>query len=698
MRSVRSFAVFAVLVVAACNRDVDSITAPNTTTTPRPSAAVTNGAPAVPQVIANDLSSCALRVNGAVTCWGYNSYNILTPPAHVFTQISGGYSNACGVTSSGEIKCWGQNAWGQGSPPPAPEGLTYRAVGTGSADACGIRSDGSLACWGKPDGTTTLAPAGSYTGLSVGQYHACAISTVGELACWGTEYMGLLSQKPVAPDGRKFTQVATGAVHSCAVVDDGTITCWGNNQNGQTTVPALTNGLSYTKVSVSRSTAYPSSSFYATCALRSDGTIDCWGSSRVGSAPPLPAGTTYTDLDLGDLHACAVRSDAAVVCWGNLLYGQGDVPPTLNLLKRSQSIVFTPELPASAEFGSTFDFVPNVGPGSPTVLNVTTPTTCWLSETTLGFIGVGTCTLTADRAGNDEYEAAPHREITITVTKIPQRISFLSDVPNPAYPGMSYYFGTNGGASGNDVIVSSLTPNICSVSLNKVSFLAGGDCIVAANQDGNEHYATATQATQTTTVTKLSQTIAFAPVPPSTGTVGTQITLNATASSSKPVTFTAGTPTTCSVASGVMTLTNIGACTVVASQAGDAVYTATQSQITITVRWPFTGFVGVVAEPAVNLVRAGSSVALTFSLGGNRGLNVLAAGSPTVAPYVCGGTLPAPGSGIALPLAKNGALAYSTKTGQYTITYKPEKREQNCRLVSIRLTDGTIHTVRFQLQ
>ena len=177
-----------------------------------------------------------------------------------------------------------------------------------------------------------------------------------------------------------------------------------------------------------------------------------------------------------------------------------------------------------------------------------------------------------------------------------------------------------------------------------------------------------------------------------------QITLEATASSSKPVTFTTGTPTTCSVASGVLTLTNIGACTVNASQSGDAAYTATQSQITITAQWPFTGFVGLAAEPAVNVVRAGSSVPLAFSLGGNRGLNILAAGSPTVAPYVCGGTPPAPGSGIALPLAKNGALAYSTKSGQYTITYKPEKREQSCRLVSIRLADGTIRTVRFQLQ
>jgi hypothetical protein len=431
--------------------------------------------------------------------------------------------------------------------------------------------------------------------------------------------------------------------------------------------------------------------------LRSDGTIGCWGTWIIGSPPAPPAGTTYTDVDVGDQHACAARSDGVVVCWGRMWYGQGDIPPTLNLLKRSQSIVFTPELPTAGELFDTFDFVPNVGPGGPTVLNVTTPTTCSLSGTTLGFLGVGTCTLTADRAGTDEFEAA-HRDITITVTKRHQTIFFLSTVPDVAYPGDFYYFGANGGASGKAVVFSSLTPSICSLSLNKVSFLAGGDCTIAANQDGDEIFAVAPQATQTITVTKLSQTVAFAPLPPSTGTVGMQITLKATASSSNPVTFASATPTTCSVASGVLTLTNIGACTVSASQAGNAIYNEARAQVTITVQWAFTGFIGLASEPTVNQVRAGSSVNLTFSLGGNRGLNILAAGSPTVAPYVCGGTVPTPGSGIALPLAKNGALAYDTKAGQYTITWKPEKREQSCRLVSIKLTDGTIHTARFQLQ
>src|SRR6478672_2111669 len=132
MRSIRHVAILAAFGIAACNRDIDSIAGPTTTVAPRPNTAVANGAPAAPQVTANDLSSCALRVDGSAACWGYNFYGMANPPAQVFTQISGGFSNACGVTVSGEIKCWGQNGWGQGSPPPAPGGLTYLMVGTGS--------------------------------------------------------------------------------------------------------------------------------------------------------------------------------------------------------------------------------------------------------------------------------------------------------------------------------------------------------------------------------------------------------------------------------------------------------------------------------------------------------------------------------------------------------------------------------------
>jgi hypothetical protein len=284
-------------------------------------------------------------------------------------------------------------------------------------------------------------------------------------------------------------------------------------------------------------------------------------------------------------------------------------------------------------------------------------------------------------------------------TKPTQTITFTSTAPSPVYPAQSYTVSATGGLSGNPVTFSSLTPNNCSVSGSTVLFLGWGDCTIAADQAGNGAYGAAPQATQTIGISRYNQTVTFTPALPASAPLGSQITLSATGGASgNPIVFSADIGQPCSVVGGVLTLTWGGMCTVNAFQAGDAMYEPAGAQVTIAVLWPFTGFVGLSAEPAVNVARGDSSIPLTFSLGGNRGLSVLAAGSPTVAPYVCGGTVPAPGSGIALPLAKNGALSYSTKTGQYTITYKPEKRPQDCRLVSITLSDGTIHTVRFRMQ
>ena len=284
-------------------------------------------------------------------------------------------------------------------------------------------------------------------------------------------------------------------------------------------------------------------------------------------------------------------------------------------------------------------------------------------------------------------------------TKPTQSITFTSTAPSPVYPAQSYTVSATGGLSGNPVTFSSLTPDNCSISGSTVLFLGWGDCTIAADQAGNDAYGAATQATQTIVVSRYKQTVTFTPALPASAPLGSQISLSATGGASgNPIVFSADITEPCSVVGNVLTLTWGGMCTVNAFQAGDAMYQPAGARVTIAVLWPFTGFVGLSAEPAVNQVRAGSSVPLTFSLGGDRGLWVVPAGSPTVAPYVCAGTVPAPGSGIALPLAKNGALSYSTKTGQYTITYKPEKRAQDCRLVSIKLTDGTIHTVRFRMQ
>jgi len=598
------------LVAASCDRDIDRTTAP-TRPDVRSGVALTVPTTANPIVVAGAYHGCALRAEGTITCWGDNANGEASPPAGIYTQVSTRGETACALSATGEAACWG--LWGL----PAPAG-PFVQVSAGNFTSCGLRTDGSLSCWGYGAYGVTSPPSGNFTQVSVGRGHACALRDDGTIACWGTDTFHRISNTPPPPAGQKFTQVSAGIVHNCAILDDGSAQCWGDNQFGQLDVPALPAGVQYTQVSASTADFYDPVYSFHSCGLRSDGTAVCWGGGGQGqlNVPALPEGVTYTSISAGWFHSCASRSDGVVLCWGLYTAGQINVPTTLNLLKRTQPIVFTPPVPNPAAPGTVFDLVPNAGSGSPVVLQSLTPVVCSINEsmTSVSFLTDGTCSFTADRAGNADYEPA---QLTVTVT---------------------------------------------------------------------------------VTVAKKPQAIAFDPALPVEALIGTQLTVTATGGASgNPVTFSVLTPGTCALSGNVLSLTNVGACTVTADQAGGSEYEAApQQSATVAVRWAFTGFVGRKAPPALNTgIIPGNTISMKFSLGGNRGMSVLA-GSPTVEAYPCNATLPQPGAGS----PNVGTLAYNATAQQYTYNYHTlaSRASKSCVQFSLTLADGSIHTALFQFR
>jgi len=57
-----------------------------------------------------------------------------------------------------------------------------------------------------------------------------------------------------------------------------------------------------------------------------------------------------------------------------------------------------------------------------------------------------------------------------------------------------------GGASGNPVVITSTTPNVCTVAGTVVRFVGVGTCVIAANQSGNSAYNAAPQVMQSVKV------------------------------------------------------------------------------------------------------------------------------------------------------------------------------------------------------
>ncbi len=114
---------------------------------------------------------------------------------------------------------------------------------------------------------------------------------------------------------------------------------------------------------------------------------------------------------------------------------------------------------------------------------------------------------------------------------------------------------------------------------------------------------------------------------------------------------------------------------------------------------PFSGFFSPVDNrPTVNTVKGGSSVPVKFSLGGNLGLNVFAAGSPYSEKTSCSS-----GTGLdeieQTATAGSSGLQYDAISDTYTYVWKTDRSwAKTCRTLHVKLSDGTDHAAMFRFR
>lgn len=115
--------------------------------------------------------------------------------------------------------------------------------------------------------------------------------------------------------------------------------------------------------------------------------------------------------------------------------------------------------------------------------------------------------------------------------------------------------------------------------------------------------------------------------------------------------------------------------------------------------YAFTGFFKPVEnQPTINVVNAGRAIPVKFSLGGDRGLDVFVAGSPSSQRVAC--DTGAPLSTVDETVAANGSsLSYDAATGRYQYVWKTDPAwAGTCRQLDVALADGTSHRVTFQFK
>lgn len=133
--------------------------------------------------------------------------------------------------------------------------------------------------------------------------------------------------------------------------------------------------------------------------------------------------------------------------------------------------------------------------------------------------------------------------------------------------------------------------------------------------------------------------------------------------------------------------------------ATDSHSNSSTATFTVTVLYNFTGFFAPVDNlPTLNQVKAGQTIPLKFSLSGNKGLSILAAGFPASQQVSCSTNVPindmeetdTPG---------NSTLTYDSGSDKYQYNWKTEKTWANtCRVLTVKLNDGSLHTANFKFK
>jgi hypothetical protein len=288
---------------------------------------------------------------------------------------------------------------------------------------------------------------------------------------------------------------------------------------------------------------------------------------------------------------------------------------------------------------------------------------CTISGTTVHITGAGSCTVTAQQAGDTNFSAASDLPRSFSIHMATQATVTVIASTDATY-GAAGANATAGGGSGTGAYsYSAGSSSACSIdsATGAITVTHGtGTCSITAARAGDANYsASATSAPAAVTIHKATQTITFNPLA-NVKLSQSPVTVSATAALGLTVTFTTTTPPVCTPGGtngATITLIATGTCTVVAHQAGDTNYSAaTDVPQSFTVgngKADQTITFGVLADktlaqsPVTVSATASSNLAVTFTTttpavctaGGKSGatISLVAAGTCTVQAAQAGG-------------------------------------------------------------
>jgi hypothetical protein len=288
---------------------------------------------------------CHIDAEQRLFCWGQNLSGELgvpgaapfapsplpVDPEHRYREVTAGIGTTCAIRVDGSLHCWGRNhggplATGDTDPRVSPLQIghdhDWEAVSIGSGLACGLRKGGKLFCWGGQDYGELLQPAslgpdalveptlieGTWLAVSSHWYQTVAIAADGSL--WTSDNDGVFS--PLAGFEGEAAQVSVGVLYALVVDRKGALFHLDFSDSTEALVtpelPDLTFG-------------GPMGSAYGACSISSDRQLYCTNDLlyEIPQLAPLGEGLPrWTGVGVGNRFGCATAEDDSLWCWGTL--------------------------------------------------------------------------------------------------------------------------------------------------------------------------------------------------------------------------------------------------------------------------------------------------------------------------------------------------------------------------------------------
>ena len=250
-------------------------------------------------VSAGGVSSCAVRGDLRIVCWGDDNL-ALNAPDGTFTDVAVGLDHGCGLELGGTLACWGET----GADTFESDDVLHQVDIDGSY-TCSLTDKEDLQCWANGIEYRLGVADKVFVDFEVGTSHGCGLLDDGEGKCLGACDSG----ECTVPSG-PWLDLAAGREFSCGVDESGSLECWGDHS------ASPPSGIFDTTHAFGRNV----------CASGPDGIPVCWSSTVAFPGIGSPT-ESFERWDVGAAHGCGIRSsDQRLACWGNDSYGQASPP------------------------------------------------------------------------------------------------------------------------------------------------------------------------------------------------------------------------------------------------------------------------------------------------------------------------------------------------------------------------------------